>query len=209
MSVQRRRSVCAHLPQAGRSLAHGSRSPPTCLLSFTGYGDFLSVVSDVLSSLVPTFIVECHCGSEELSRRDAEPGLCGHLAAEQEKGALWRCTEPPVSPSSSRPAGPPGSPARRGSTTRDTRRSTATASGPTRRGWDRGRPNWVRLVAPRKVSTGLSFLFIYLLIYFRGCLFVGNLHGTGALGAAVNSGIHIKVHKILQNDDTCTDMRKT
>ncbi|KAF1380442.1 hypothetical protein PFLUV_G00163780, partial [Perca fluviatilis] len=40
---------------------------------------------NILSPVVHTFIVECHCGSEKLFRHDAELGLCGHLAANPEK----------------------------------------------------------------------------------------------------------------------------
>lgn len=69
--------------------------------------------------------------------------------------AYWRCTELQVSQNSSRPAGRRGSPDRQGSTTRDTLRSTA--GGPTPRDSDRGRPSWVRLVDPRKVSDWFVF----------------------------------------------------
>lgn len=65
--------------------------------------------------------------------------------------APWRCTEPQVSQNLSRPAGPHGSLARQCSIIRDTPRSTATAAGPTPRDSDRGHPNWVRSVDPRKV----------------------------------------------------------
>lgn len=93
----------------------------------------------------------------ESLRHETTLGLCGHLAASQEKknpttenDASWRCTELQVSPSSSPPAGRPDSQARRGSSTQDTPRWTGMGTGPTPRDSDRGHPSWARSVGPRK-----------------------------------------------------------
>lgn len=79
---KQRRRLCAHLPEASRSLTHESYFWQTYLISFTGNEDFLSVLSSILSS-VHTFIGECHCGSEKPFSYETTRGLRGHLVAEK------------------------------------------------------------------------------------------------------------------------------
>lgn len=103
-----------------------------------------------------TFIVERNCGSEE--------ALDEALVVLTSSGGCVEgrrtCTERQASQSSSLPAGLHGSPGPPDSSTRDTPRSTATVQAPTRRDSDRGRQNWARLVAPKKVSEAVCmYLF--------------------------------------------------
>lgn len=92
----------------------------------------------------------------EAVRHDATLGTVRTSSGQPGEGTFWRCTARQGSQSSSRPAGPRGSPAQPASTTRDTPRSTATVADPTLRGLGRGHPNWGRSAAPRRVSASVG-----------------------------------------------------